>query len=94
MFTVYVLRSEKTGTRYIGCTESLERRLIEHHSGQTKSTRGKGPWELIHSETFQLAQRQSLASAQWLDSIRSFNCELMEVHTAEGMTRGPINTRL
>jgi putative endonuclease len=37
----------------IGHTSDLARRLEEHNSGQTQSTRNRGPWELAHSETFE-----------------------------------------
>ena len=53
MFHVYVLRSESTGRRYTGACEDLDRRLREHNSGQTKSTRHRGPWRLIHFEQFE-----------------------------------------
>ncbi len=52
MFTVYVLRNEKTGRHYIGCTHDLDRRLIEHNRGQTKSTRQQGPWNLLYMEEY------------------------------------------
>jgi putative endonuclease len=50
MSYVYVLRSDKTGKRYVGITEHPERRLFEHNSGQTPSTRSGAPWRKIHSE--------------------------------------------
>jgi len=49
-FVVYVLQSVKSGRLYIGYTHNIERRLIEHNSGQTASTRNKGPWELLIAE--------------------------------------------
>jgi putative endonuclease len=51
-FSVYILRSERSGRLYIGQTNDIERRLVEHESGVTASTRGKGPWELLHSKEF------------------------------------------
>ncbi len=51
-FPVYVLQSEASGRLYIGQTQSLERRLAEHAAGQTKSTRGRGPWQLIYQCDF------------------------------------------
>ena len=51
-FTVYVLQSETSGLLYIGHTKDLERRLSEHAAGQTRSTRGRGPWTLLHAEPF------------------------------------------
>ena len=52
MFYVYVLRSLKNGRHYTGSTNNLERRLIEHNSGQTKYTSQAGPFELIYKETY------------------------------------------
>ncbi len=51
-FTVYVLQSETSGRLYIGHTQHLERRLSEHAVGQTQSTRGRGPWKLLHTAPF------------------------------------------
>ncbi|MGA9119237.1 MAG: GIY-YIG nuclease family protein [Bacteroidota bacterium] len=51
-FFVYVLESERTGRKYTGSTANLERRLGEHNRGETRSTRGKGPWKVVHQESF------------------------------------------
>ena len=53
MYYTYILRSIKSSKLYIGQTENLERRLCEHNSNQSKSTKGKGPWELIFSKRFE-----------------------------------------
>ena len=47
---VYILQSESTSRFYVGCTEQVARRLIEHQRGQTRSTRGRGPWKLVFEE--------------------------------------------
>jgi len=52
VWTVYVLRSLSKGWLYIGMTNDLERRLREHNRGYNRSTKGKGPFELVHTETF------------------------------------------
>ena len=52
MFHRYVLRSQKTGRRYVGSCESLPRRLHRHNTGQMKATKHGVPWILIHSESF------------------------------------------
>jgi putative endonuclease len=52
-FYVYVLRSQKTGRRYIGHCENLDRRLIQHNSGGTKATQYGKPWVLAYSEPYQ-----------------------------------------
>ena len=51
-FHVYVLRSQSTGRLYIGTTKDVQRRLAEHESGRSKATRGRGPWEIVHTEQY------------------------------------------
>ena len=51
-YTVYVLRSLKNGRLYIGMTSDLARRMAEHNRGHNKSTKGRGPFELVHTERF------------------------------------------
>ncbi len=52
MFFVYVLKSKKDGTTYIGSTEFLERRINEHNQGKTKSIKHKLPVELVYYESY------------------------------------------
>lgn len=52
MQVVYVLKSEKDGNLYIGCTSDLDKRLICHNKGQVKSTKSRRPLKLIYSEKF------------------------------------------
>ena len=51
-YTVYVLRSLRNGWFYIGMTDDLDRRVREHNRGYNRSTKGKGPFAVIHSEQF------------------------------------------
>ena len=51
MFFVYVLRSVTTSRHYIGFTSDLGRRLMQHNAGVTKSTKNRGPWELVYQES-------------------------------------------
>ena len=53
MFTVYILLSEKDKQRYVGFTDNIERRLLEHDSSKVKSTKNRGPLKLIYSEEFE-----------------------------------------
>jgi putative endonuclease len=50
MFIVYALKSEKDGRVYVGFTQDLSRRLKEHNSGKTRSTKGWLPWNVIYTE--------------------------------------------
>jgi len=52
MFYVYVLRSLRTGRRYVGFCEELQERLRRHNAGDTKSTRTGVPWVMVYSEPF------------------------------------------
>lgn len=52
MFYVYVLVSQTKGLRfYVGFTDDLQRRLLEHNNGKTTSTKGYRPWNLFFFET-------------------------------------------
>lgn len=50
MFYVYVLQSKLDNTFYTGLTRDIKRRLDEHNSGISKSTKGKIPLELVYYE--------------------------------------------
>ena len=52
MFFVYVLRSQSSQRFYTGQTERPEERIQEHQDGMSRSTKGGGPWELVHQERF------------------------------------------
>ncbi|BDX37592.1 hypothetical protein CYCD_09470 [Tenuifilaceae bacterium CYCD] len=49
-YTVYAIRSKIDGRIYVGFTQDVQRRLLEHNRGETKSTKGYRPWELIYTE--------------------------------------------
>lgn len=75
-YFVYVLRSEKTGRRYVGSTKDVEMRLGRHNAGHSKATRSGVPWRVIHTESFAtraeaVRREMFLKSGQgraWLDS--------------------------
>lgn len=51
-FYVYLLRSKKDGSTYIGCTSNLDKRLQEHREGKNYSTKKLLPVELIYFEAY------------------------------------------
>jgi len=53
MYFVYAIKSEVDGRIYVGFSQDLEKRLKEHNSGKTKSTKGFRPWKIIFSEICQ-----------------------------------------
>ena len=56
-YFVYVLKSEIDGRLYKGQTTDLEKRVKEHNSGKTKSTKGYVPWKLVYFEKFNLIEK-------------------------------------
>lgn len=51
-FFVYVLKSLKDGSTYIGYTSDLEKRLADHNRGKTKSIKHKIPFEIAYFEEY------------------------------------------
>ena len=52
MYFVYVLCSLTSGHFYTGFTSNPVQRLGQHNQGITKSTRNRGPWEIVLSEGY------------------------------------------
>ena len=52
MYYVYVLQSIQTGKLYIGSSNDPDRRLIEHNSGTTVSTKPHAPYRIIYREQY------------------------------------------
>lgn len=52
MFFVYMLKSKKDSSLYVGYANNLKRRFWEHDSGQCLSTKHKAPFELVYYEAY------------------------------------------
>ena len=75
MFTVYVLRSRSLRHFYTGQTARLEERIEEHQLGLSPSTKGRGPWDLVHTEIFStraeaMKRERELKSGTGRDELR------------------------
>lgn len=46
MYFVYILRSKKDGSAYVGSTQDIKRRLTEHNSGKVRYSSSKRPYIL------------------------------------------------
>ena len=68
MCLVYAIESKLSGRIYIGQTENLERRLLEHNSGKVPSTRMGQPWILLKTEEFATRAEARWAERQLKDS--------------------------
>ncbi|OGZ66228.1 MAG: hypothetical protein A3C58_01605 [Candidatus Staskawiczbacteria bacterium RIFCSPHIGHO2_02_FULL_34_10] len=82
MFYIYVTQSLKDNRTYVGYTNNLERRLIEHDSGQNKSTKKRIPFKLLFSEKFETSQKAKKRELYWKNGAgrrklkKMFNDEL------------------
>ena len=47
---VYAIISQADNRIYVGMSEDYSRRLSEHNSGKTRSTKGYRPWRLLYKE--------------------------------------------
>ena len=52
VYNTYIIQSTKSKGWYYGHSNDLDWRLIEHNSGQNKSIKNKGVWELIFKRAF------------------------------------------
>jgi len=50
MYFVYAIKSLIDGRIYVGLSSNINRRILEHNSGQVFSTKGYRPWKLIFKE--------------------------------------------
>ena len=52
MYYLYILKSKKDNDLYIGSTNDLRRRLLEHNTGKSLATKGRHPFELRYYESY------------------------------------------
>ena len=51
-YHTYIIYSESRDTYYIGSSEDLDKRVLDHNSGRSKYTKSGKPWLLKYSEPF------------------------------------------
>ncbi|MBI4100682.1 GIY-YIG nuclease family protein [Candidatus Microgenomates bacterium] len=51
-YYVYILRSQKSGSLYIGYTTDLIKRFEQHNNGKSQATKPFRPYKLIYYEAF------------------------------------------
>ena len=63
MYSVYVLQSA-AGQHYIGLSEDPIKRLEQHNAGESRWTKGRGPWSLCWvREGLTLSEARTLENA-------------------------------
>ena len=50
VYFVYAIKSERDGRIYVGMSKNPVKRVNEHNSSDTKSTRAYRPWKLIYGK--------------------------------------------
>ncbi|MFZ2569477.1 MAG: GIY-YIG nuclease family protein [Minisyncoccia bacterium] len=50
MYYTYILQSNKDKKFYTGATNDLRKRLLEHNQNEVRSTKNRGPFEIIYYE--------------------------------------------
>lgn len=70
MFTTYILKSESSGKYYIGSTNNIERRLIQHNNGHSRYTKTRGPFVIVYKEDFQTGS-EAKKREYYLKSLKS-----------------------
>ncbi len=51
-YCVYILFSASRDRYYVGATEDIASRLLQHNAGRNKSTKAGLPWEVQYTESF------------------------------------------
>lgn len=68
MYKVYIIQSLKDKRTYVGYINDLNRRLVEHNSGQNKSTKNRIPFKLLFSEEFENIEEAKKRELWWKNS--------------------------
>jgi putative endonuclease len=71
MYYTYILKSSVDGTKYIGHTNNLKKRLQDHNQHQSKYTSTKAPYMLIWYCAF-LDKNKAIAFEKYLKSSSGF----------------------
>ncbi|MCA9370384.1 MAG: GIY-YIG nuclease family protein [Candidatus Peregrinibacteria bacterium] len=72
MFTVYILRSTKDGSLYVGYTTDLAQRVQTHNKGSVQSTKSKRPWKCFFAESY-IAQEDALRREKYFKTTQGKN---------------------
>jgi putative endonuclease len=79
MYHVYILASRRHGTLYIGVTNSLQKRLVEHRNGDGSSfVKAHGFHRLVYVESYERADEAIAREKQLKRWKRDWKIELIE----------------
>jgi len=52
IYFVYILKSDRDKSLYIGYTNDLKRRFVEHNTGKSRFTKHKTPYQFVYYESY------------------------------------------
>ena len=87
MYFLYILQSVKNNRYYIGSTNNLERRLLEHNSGKTKSLRYLRPLKIVFQKEF-IKESEAKQAEKKLKRFKNKNI-LERIISEQKVTMGP-----
>ena len=67
---LYILKSHKDGSYYIGVTNDLDERLSRHNAGHVKSTKNKRPLIRIFSKAYE-SKSEAMDRERKLKNLKS-----------------------
>ena len=72
-YYVYIIESQKDQSYYVGYTQGLERRLVDHNKGRGRYSSKKSPWNLVYSEEFD-TKKEAIIREKKLKKWKSREC--------------------
>ena len=70
MYYTYILKSISSERYYIGQTSDLVLRLKRHNENLVKSTKNRGPWEIVYFEEYE-TRSEAMQRERYLKSLKS-----------------------
>jgi len=52
-YYTYIIQSELTVKLYVGQTNNIQNRLLQHNYDKSLSTKNKGPWKILFVKEFE-----------------------------------------
>jgi putative endonuclease len=69
-YFVYILQSEIDQSYYIGYSQDVNKRLVEHNLGTSTYTSRKKPWKIVYTESVQ-TKTEALKRERFLKKQRN-----------------------
>ena len=85
----YILYSEKTDKMYFGQTNSLDKRLIRHNSGEVLSSKRGIPWVLLYYSEHEERSESMKEERRW-KNVKSRKKVIERMNRLQGKNKGVV----